>query len=199
MKTQNTTMSKKYVTPKQAQNILGVSEKTLRNWDEQGKIRTIRTPSGHRRYDIESIIGGENRVTIIYARVSSHKHKTDLNRQADYIQNLYPEAEIIKEIGSGLNYNRKNFKAVLERVMSGNVKQLVVAHKDRLVRFGFELIQWICELNHCELVVCNNPEFSSEREMVEDILAIIHLFSSRLFGLKKYKTQIKEDKSLPAN
>ena len=88
-------MSKKYVTPKEAQATLGVSEKTLRNWDEQGKIRTIRTPSGHRRYDIESITGKENRASIIYARVSSHKQRGDLNRQADYLQSLYPESEVL--------------------------------------------------------------------------------------------------------
>ncbi|MEM6753798.1 MAG: IS607 family transposase [Cyanobacteria bacterium P01_C01_bin.38] len=192
-------MSKKYVTPKEAQTILGVSEKTLRNWDEQGKIRTIRTPSGHRRYDIESITGKENRASIIYARVSSHKQRDDLNRQADYLQSLYPESEVVKEIGSGLNYNRKKLKAILERVMSGDVEQLVVGHKDRLARFGFELLRWICTFHDTKLVVCNNTELSPEREMVEDILAIVHVFSCRLYGLRKYKSQIKEDKSLPGN
>ncbi|MCV3215560.1 IS607 family transposase [Plectonema radiosum NIES-515] len=192
-------MSKKYVSPKEAQNILGVTERTLRNWDEQGKIRTIRTPSGHRRYDIESITGKECRASIIYARVSSHKQKADLLIQADYLQSLYPESEVIKEVGSGLNYNRKKLKAILERVMSGDVKQVVVGHKDRLARFGFELLRWICELNDTELVVCNNTELSPEREMVEDILAIVHVFSCRLYGLRKYKTQIKEDKTLPGS
>ncbi|QIZ69876.1 IS607 family transposase [Oxynema aestuarii] len=190
-------MPKKYVTPKEAQAILGVSEKTLRNWDKQGKIRAIRIPSGHRRYDISSIAGKKNRARIIYARVSSHKQKADLDRQADYLLCLYPRAEVIKEIGSGLNYNRKKFKAILERVMSGDVEQLVVGHKDRLARFGFELLKWICELNHTELVVCNNTELSPEKEMVEDILAIVHVFSCRLYGLRKYKSQIKEDPGLP--
>ncbi len=192
-------MSKKYVTPKEAQSILGVSEKTLRNWDSLGKIHTIRTPTGHRRYDIESITGKENRASIIYARVSSHKQRADLDRQADYLQSLYPESEVIKEIGSGLNYNRKKLKAVLERILSGNVERLVVGHKDRLARFGFELLRWICELNNTELVVCNNEQLSPEREMVEDILAIVHVFSCQLYGLRKYKTQIKEDKTLPGN
>ena len=192
-------MPKKYVTPKEAQAILGVSEKTLRNWDKQGKIRAIRTPSGHRRYDTSSITKRENRTSIIYARVSSHKQKADLNRQADYLHSLYPEAEVIKEIGSGLNYNRKKLKAILERVMSGDVERLVVGHKDRLARFGFELLRWICELNNTELVVCNNIKLSPEREIVEDILAIVHVFSCRLYGLRKYQPQIKEDQSLPIN
>ncbi|MBD2202251.1 IS607 family transposase [Calothrix sp. FACHB-1219] len=103
----------------------------------------------------------------------------------------------MKEIGSGLNYKRKQFKGILERIMSGDVQQLVVGHKDRLARFGFDLIKWICELNDTELVVCNNTELSPEREMVEDILAIVHVFSCRLYGLRKYKSQIKEDKTLP--
>ena len=192
-------MPKKYVTPKEAQSILGVSEKTLRNWDEQGKIRTIRTPSDHRRYDIESVTGKENRASIIYARVSSYKQKADLERQADYLQSLYPESEVIKEVGSGLNYNRKKLKTILERIMSGDVKQLVVGHKDRLARFGFDLLRWICELNDTELVVCNNTQLSPQREIVEDILAIVHVFSYRLYGLRKYKSQIKEDKTLPGN
>ncbi|MGI0483487.1 IS607 family transposase [Geminocystis sp. CENA526] len=98
--------------------------------------------------------------------------------------------------GSRLNYRRPKFKTVLERIMSGDVERLVVAHKDRLARFGFDLFQWICESNNCELVVSSNSSLSPEREMVEDILAIVHVFSCRLYGLRKYKQQIKEDSSL---
>jgi predicted site-specific integrase-resolvase len=187
-----------YVTPSEAAKTLGVSTQTLRNWDKAGKIKVIRTPTGLRRYDLSSIVGAVQGTTIIYARVSSYKQREDLDRQADYLQSLYPEAEIIKEIGSGLNYKRQKLKAVLERVMSGDVQHIVVAHKDRLARFGFDLFQFICESNNCELVVCNNTSLSPEREMVEDILAIVHVFSCRLYGLRKYKKQIKEDQSLSA-
>jgi putative resolvase len=187
---------KEYVSAAEASKALGVSTQTLRNWDKTGKISTIRTPTGLRRYDLSSVMGESKGVTLIYARVSSYKQREDLERQADYLQSLYPKAEIIKEIGSGLNYKRPKFKTVLERIMSGDVERLVVAHKDRLARFGFDLFQWLCESNNCELVVCNNSSLSPEREMVEDILAIVHVFSCRLYGLRKYKQQIKEDSSL---
>ncbi|WP_324282187.1 IS607 family transposase [Cyanobacterium aponinum UTEX 3221] len=185
-----------YVTPAQAAKTLGVSTQTLRNWDKTGKIKVIRTPTGLRRYDLSSIVGDAQGTTVIYARVSSYKQREDLDRQADYLQSLYPEAEVIKEIGSGLNYRRQKLKTLLERILSGNVQRLVVAHKDRLARFGFDLFKFLCELNSCELVVCNNSSLSPEREMVEDILAIVHVFSCRLYGLRKYKKQIKEDTSL---
>lgn len=191
-------MSKKpeYVTPAQAAKTLGVSTQTLRNWDKTGKIKVIRTPTGLRRYDLSSIVGKIQGTTVIYARVSSYKQREDLDRQADYLQSLYPEAEVIKEIGSGLNYRRQKLKTLLERILSGDVQRLVVAHKDRLARFGFDLFRFLCEFNSCELVVCDNASLSPEREMVEDILAIVHVFSCRLYGLRKYKKQIKEDKSI---
>lgn len=188
---------KKYVSPREAHEILGVSVQTLRKWEKKGRIKAIRTPSGHRRYNIDDIISINDGVTVIYARVSSQKQKPDLQRQADYIQSLYPSAEVVTEVGSGLNYKRPKFKAILERVMSGDVRRLVVGHKDRLARFGFDFFQWLCERNNCELVVCSNTELSPEREMVEDILAIIHVFSCRLYGLRKYKSQIKKDTDLP--
>jgi putative resolvase len=188
---------KRYVSPREAHQILGVSVQTLRNWEKEGRIETIKTPAGHRRYNLDSLVCVNNGTTIIYARVSSYKQRADLQRQADYLQSLYPTAEVVTEIGSGLNYKRPKFKAVLERVMSGDVAQLVVGHKDRLARFGFDFFQWLCEQNNCKLVVQNNCDLSPEREMVEDILAIVHVFSCRLYGLRKYKTQIKKDTDLP--
>lgn len=180
--------------------LLGVSEKTLRNWEEAGKIKTIRTPTGHRRYDVEDYIrrqGRDNRATILYARVSSHKQKEDLQRQADFLQTQFPEGELVKDIGGGLNFNRIGLISVLGRVLQGDIKRVIVCHSDRLARFGGELIRWMCEQNSCELVVLSRTELSPEREMLEDVLAIIHVFSCRLYGLRKYKNQIKEDPSLP--
>lgn len=190
----------KYVTPREACKLLQVSEKTLRNWDEAGKISTIRTPSNQRRYDIDSVLGaGHNRITAIYGRVSSHKQRHDLERQLDYLISLYPQAKIFKDIGGGLNFKRKGLLALLGQVMSGDISTVVVAHQDRLARFGADIIKWICEQNNCQLVVLNRSELSPEREMVEDILAIIHVFSCRLYGLRKYKSVIKEDPSLPGH
>jgi len=137
----------KYATPREASQILQVSERTLRNWDRDGKIRTIRTPTGHRRYDIDSVVNpeGDTRIRILYPRVSSYKQKSDLERQADYLQSLFTDGLIIKDIGSGLNYKRKGLLSLLGQVLSGNVREVVVCHKDRLVRFGFDLIEWFCQ------------------------------------------------------
>jgi predicted site-specific integrase-resolvase len=188
----------KYVRSREACKILQVSEKTLRNWDAEGKIATTRLPNGHRRYDIDSVLKGSagSRKTILYARVSSHKQREDLHRQADYLKSLFPDGEVVTEIGSGLNFKRKGLLSVLGRVMSGDVKEVVVTYSDRLVRFGTDLIRWLCEQNNCQLVVLNKVDLSPERELVEDILAIVHVFSCRLYGLRKYKRQIQEDPSL---
>ena len=189
-----------YVSPKKAMQLLGVSERTLRYWEADGIIGAIRTPSGHRRYDVEAYLrskGKDNRVIILYSRVSSYKQREDLERQVSYLQSQFPQGESIKEIGGGLNFRRKGLLAILGRVMSGDVRQVVVSHQDRLARFGVELIRWICEQNACELLVLSRSDLSPEREMVEDVLAIIHIFSGRLYGLRKYKSKIKEDSDLP--
>jgi len=138
----------------------------------------------------------DTRINILYARVSSRDQLPDLDRQVEYLVSRYPDGEVVSEIGGGLNFKRKKMLAVLGQVMSGDVKRLVVAHKDRLARFGFDLFRWLCEQNGCELVVLNESSLSPSEEMVEDILAILHCFSSRLYGLRKYKTQISEDPDL---
>ncbi|MET0115327.1 MAG: IS607 family transposase [Limnospira maxima] len=190
----------RYVKPKEAAQILRVHERTLRRWDENGSIETIRTPAGQRRYNVESYTaksGSDKRKVVIYARVSSRAQQSDLNRQVATLSNLYPEAEVVSEIGGGLNFKRKKMLALLGQVLSGDVRMVVVAHKDRLARFGWDLFRWLCEQNRCELMVLNETSLSPEREMVEDILAILHCFSSRLYGLRKYKTQVKQDPDLP--
>lgn len=162
-------------------------------------IKAIKTPSGQRRYDIDSYTTTVKsiRATVIYARVSSRAQQSDLNRQVAAIANLYPDAEIISEIGGGLNFKRKKLLALLERVMQGTVGRIIIAHKDRLARFGFDLYRWLCSQHRCEIVVLNETSLSPEAEMVEDILAILHCFSSRLYGLKKYKSQMSQDPDLP--
>ncbi|MDT9264942.1 MAG: IS607 family transposase [Limnospira sp. PMC 1295.21] len=190
----------RYVKPKEAAQILGVHERTLRRWDDNGSIETIRTPAGQRRYNVESYTaksGSDKRKVVIYARVSSRAQQSDLNRQVATLSNLYPEAEVVSEIGGGLNFKRKKMLALLGQVLSGDVRMVVVAHPDRLAIWGFDLFRWLCEQNRCSLMVLNETSLSPEREMVEDILAILHCFSSRLYGLRKYKTQVKEDPDLP--
>jgi len=177
------------------------SEKTLRNWDEAGKIQAIRTPTNQRRYDIDSVFtsGIDRRITALYCRVSSAQQKEDLERQVNYQQRLYPQGQVFRDIGGGLNFKRKGLLSLLGQVMSRDISQVIVCHQHRLARFGCYLIGWICEQNDCELVVLSRTDLSPEREMVEDILAIIHCFSCRLYGLRKYKSSIKEDPSLPGN
>jgi len=189
----------KFVKPREAAEILGVDVRTLVRWEQGGKINAIKTPSGQRRYDIDSYIQNTSttiRKTVLYCRVSSNAQRSELNRQVAELQNLYPKAETIKEIGSGLNFKRKKLLKLLSQIFAGEVQRVIVADRDRLARFGFDLFNWLCQENNCELIVLNSQDLSPEAEMVEDILAILNCFSTRLYGLIKYKTQIKNDLEL---
>ncbi|NEP68011.1 MULTISPECIES: IS607 family transposase [Moorena] len=188
----------KYLKPKEASELLGVNVRTLARWEKAGIIQAIKTPSGQRRYDVESYTHSFSvkKETVLYCRVYSHAQKPDLNRQVAQLQALYPEARTIKEVGGGLNFKRKKLLALLSQILKGEVSRVVVAHKDRLARFGFDLFNWLCEQNKCELIVLNEKELSPQAEMVEDILAILHCFSSRLYGLRKYKTLLNNDPEL---
>ena len=186
-----------HVTPKEAAKILGVHVSSLRRWENEGKLRAIRTPGGQRRFVLEEVekVAGMPRTirTICYGRVSTHSQQDDLLRQLEHLRTRHPEAEVISEVGSGLNFRRKKFLSILERIIDGDIQRLVIAHPDRLVRFGFELVKWLCTKFECELVVLNDRKLSPEQELVQDMLSIIHCFSSRLYGLRKYKSTIKED------
>lgn len=191
-----------YVRPRVAATRLGVNTKTLERWLSEGKIEGVFTKGGQRRYNLDSIISpglteSTTRKTILYARVSSRSQKTDLEQQVQFLKSHYPTAELITDIGSGLNFKRKGLQALLESVLSDDVGLVVVAHKDRLCRFGFDLIAWLASRAKTEILVLNKANLSPEREMVEDVLAIIHIFSCRLYGLRKYKKQIREDSDLP--
>lgn len=186
-----------HVTPKEAAKILGVHVSSLRRWENEGKLKAIRTPGGQRRFDLEEVekAAGVPRTirTICYGRVSTHSQQDDLQRQLAFLRERYPEGEVVSETGSGLNFRRKKFLAILERIIDGDIQRLVVAHPDRLVRFGYELVKWICEKFECELVVLNDRKLSPEAELIQDMLSIVHCFSSRLYGLRKYKSKFKED------
>ncbi len=196
-------MSTNYVPPRVAASKLGVSTKTLERWLEAGKIEGIFTQGGQRRYNLDSIIPvrhgnpRDERAIVLYARVSSRSQKSDLEQQVNFLKSRYPDAEIITDIGSGLNFKRKGLQALLDRVLSNTIKLVVVAHKDRLCRFGFDIIAWLCNRQQTEILVLDQKNLSPEREMVEDILAIVHVFSCRLYGLRKYKKQIAQDSELP--
>ncbi|WP_424094875.1 IS607 family transposase [Moorena producens] len=132
-----------------------------------------------------------------YCRVSSTKQRDDLPRQVAYLHSLFPEAEIVKDIGSGLNYKRKGLKTILERVVRGDQLTIVVTCRDRLTRCGFELIEYLVGLNGGKILVLDQPESCPESEQTADILSIIHVFSCRVHGIRKYGKKIKEDATVP--
>ncbi len=188
----------KYVKPNEAANTLGVCLRTLRRWEANGNISTVKTPSGQRRYDIEKFIKKESepdsgRATVVYARVSTRPQKADLDRQVERLSTLYPGAEVVKEVGGGLNLRRKGLINILGRVLRGDIAIIVVAHKDRLARFGFDIIEWLCEQFDCKIVVLNQISLSPHAELVQDIVAILHSFSSRLYSIRRLENQIKQE------
>ncbi|NEQ83749.1 MAG: IS607 family transposase [Moorea sp. SIO2I5] len=182
---------KKYVTPKEAAEHLGVSISTLRRWDKEGRLDSIRTKGNQRRFCVE----GETpqiKPIVCYARVSTYSQRDDLDRQAQFLRAKYPNAEVITEIGSGLNFKRRKFLKILERIYSSDISAFVIAYPDRAVRFGFPLLEWLCQKGKVKLVVLNERKLSPEQELVEDILSILHCFSARLYGLRKYQKQVSK-------
>ncbi|CAN0338996.1 unnamed protein product, partial [Ectocarpus sp. 6 AP-2014] len=174
-----------YVNTKTAIESLRVSNVTLRRWDKLEAIPTIRTPGGQRLYDNETFTKPQalpSRVDIGYARVSSAKQKEDLGRQEQFIRDSCPGVEILSDTGSGLNFKRKGFKKLLRYIMQGQVCRVLVAYRGRMCRFAFELIQFVCDENSTKLVVLNqNENGSPEKEFMEDLMAVVHVFSSRLY------------------
>ena len=183
----------KYYTSREASEILGVHPNTLRKWADKGEIESIRTVSGQRRYCLDKYLQTTNSDRVIcYCRVSSSKQRDDLARQVEYMQANYPDAEIVKDVGSGLNFKRRGLKAILERAMSGERITLVVAYRDRLARFGHELIKQVIERSSGKLVVLNEMSLSPTDELTRDLRSIIHVFSGRLPELRNYQKQITE-------
>ena len=185
-----------FVPLRKAKEFFGVSAPTLRKWADTGKIECIRTPSGQRLFKLFSL-NKSNRRNVCYCRVSSVSQKDDLRSQVRFLQEEFPDYEIIKDIGSGLNWKRKGFNALLDSVMRGEVSRIVVAHKDRLCRFGFELFSRIAAYHGTEILVLDDTQLSPAQELTSDLISIIHVFSCRLYGLRKYATKVSQDKSIP--
>ena len=193
---------KHYKTPRETSEILGISIDRLRRLAENGTISTIRTPGGQRRYDVQGYLDAQTETTITtigYCRVRGKSQSDALASQVAYLQRHYPEAEIIKDFGSGINFKRKGLRTLLERILRGDKLRIVVAHRDRLARFGGEVIQFLVEQNGGEVVVLNETVYSPEEELATDLLAILHVFSYRMPGLRRYRDQIKEDRNLSNN
>lgn len=187
-----------YVPSRKACLELGVHANTLRRWADEGKIRYIKTASGQRRYDCSSVEqSGSTKKNYCYCRVSSSKQKDDLERQVQFMSERFPDHTILKDVGSGLNFRRKQLRFLLEECLSGRVGEVVVAYRDRLCRFGFELLEWFFTQNAVKLVVLEQQELSPQQELVADLLSVITVFSCRVHGLRKYRDKVKEDTSLP--
>lgn len=181
--------------------MLGVSITTLRRWEAEGKLVADHTPGGHRRYDLAKLRPEQfraeqdaRRKTIAYARVSSHDQKDDLERQKQVLE-LYCARqgwtfEVVADLGSGMNYNKKGLKKLLSAIIDGSVGRLVISHKDRLLRFGAELVFAICEAKNVEVVILNQGEDTTfEEDLAKDVLEIITVFSARLYGSRSHKNQ----------
>jgi len=186
--------------PKNFGQLVGRTTNTLQRWDRSGILKAQRLPTGRRYYTHEQyleVIGkkSKSRKIVSYCRVSSHAQKNDLLSQQRAVEAFCLAAgkvveEKFEDIGSGLNYKRKFFIKIMEMVEQGDISEIVVAHKDRLVRFGFEWFEKFCQDHSVKIVVMNANSLSPEAEMTKDLLSIIHCFSSRLYGLRKYKSKI---------
>ena len=194
--------------PKDFAELLSVSVKTLQRWDRDGILKANRTPTDRRYYTYDQYlqfkgIQTENdiRDVVIYARVSTRNQKDDLQNQVEFLKQFCNAKGIIvnqcmEEFGSGLNYNRKKWNKLLEEVMENKIKTIVISGKDRFIRFGYDWFEKFCEKFNTEIIIVNNEKFSPNEELVQDILSILHVFSCRLYGLRKYKNQIKEDEEI---
>lgn len=190
----------KYYSINEFSKILGVSAQTLRNWDANGKLHPHHTSTnGYRYYSHEqlnqvmNIKPNLNRITIGYCRVSSHKQKDDLERQIENVKTYLiakgQPFEIISDIGSGINYKKKGLRELIKRITQNQVDKVVVLYKDRLLRFGFELVEYIASLYNCEIEIMDNTEKSEQQELVEDLVQIITVFSCKLQGKRAGKAR----------
>lgn len=184
----------------EAAKYLGVSVSTLRRWENGGKLVPERTQGQQRRYPISLLapnltkVSSQNRLTIAYARVSSYDQKSDLERQKQLLE-MYCASkgwsfEIVSDLGSGMNYNKKGLKRLINSILMGEIGRLVITHKDRLLRFGAELIFSICEMKNVEVIIVNQgDEPTFEEELAKDVLEIITVFSARLYGSRSNKNK----------
>lgn len=189
--------------PKEFRKLINRAVLTLQRWDKKGILKAHRTPTGRRYYTHDQYLeylglkATEDKKTVAYVRVSTQGQKKDLGNQVQAIENFCQAERIkvdewIEEIASGLNYKRKKFQQLMNEIELGQVSCLVIAHKDRLVRFGFEWFEGFCERHGTTVMIINKDELSPEQELVQDLLSIVHVFSARLYGLRSYKKAIRD-------
>ena len=179
---------------------LGVHQRTLYLWDKKKIIETIRTPGGKRLYNVKKYLESlekihqiinsklHNKNNYIYARVSSKGQKNDLERQIKVLLDVYSEYTLIREIGSGMNLNRKGLIKIIDEDIKGHINEVVIVHKDRLCKFGYELVEDIIHKysNGKIKVIENNPKKEIKEELVDDVLQIMNIFVAKINGMRKY-------------
>jgi predicted site-specific integrase-resolvase len=190
-----------------AAKLLGVSVKTLQRWEREGRLIPVaRTDSNRRLYSEAQIrefqglrlSGGAGPTRLVaYCRVSSAAQKPDLANQRKVLEefvvaNGLANVEFVEEIGGGLNFKRKRFLTLMDEIGRHEIKTLILAHRDRLTRFGFEWFEHYAKSNGCEVLVLNQERLSPKQEMVQDLMTIVHCFSSRLYGLSNYRKKLDE-------
>ena len=183
----------------EASKLIGVAVSTMRRWESEGRLIPERTEGGHRRYDRDALLNykyhKENvKLTVGYCRVSSSDQREDLSRQvktvSDYCAAKGYQFKIIQDLGSGLNYNKKGLKELIELICHKEIEKVVINYKDRLIRFGYEIIEQLCFINDVDIEIINYSEDKNhEEELVEDVLSVITVFSARLYGSGSHKTK----------
>jgi putative resolvase len=181
----------KFVDAKTAREKLGVCNKTLRKWCKDGHLEFILTDGGWRRYNVEKYLKNNNLTNkrkVCYARVSTHEQKKDLITQIQVLVDKYPDYEIIKDIGSGINFKRKGLQKIIDLAINNDLEEVVVTYKDRLCRIGFDLIENILQkYSNAKITILNNKITFPHEEITEDMLEIITVYSSKIHGLRSHK------------
>ncbi len=195
---------KEYIPIREASKLTGLKTHTLRAWANQGKVLTYRTPANQRMFDKQDMLKHIINVPIvkegrkiIYCRVSSKKQLEDLERQTQYLRSKFPNHELFTDCCSGINFTkRKGLETILELAIQGSVKEVVVAHRDRLCRIGFDLIKLILSKCGANLIVLDEEKEHSEgQELTDDLLAIITVFACKQMGKRRYKDKQKDEET----
>lgn len=183
---------------------LGLHIRTVQRLDREGKLPSGRTATGRRYFSrevLDNYLGKTSlvkpRASVAYCRVSSQAQKNDLKHQRKVLEEFcvakgLANVEFIEEVGGGLNFKRPKFLDLIDRIVDGSVERLIIAYNDRLTRFGVDLVVHLCETHNCEFLVLNTETLSPEQEMVQDLMAITHCFSARLYGLRNYRKALEK-------
>lgn len=203
MSRQQSRVNARYEPTRIAMEVLGVSTDTLRKWHSEGKIEAIRTSeTSQRLYNVEGFVNrfrtgslasftNDEKRIIGYCRVSTRSQANDLTRQVESMRERYPNSIIVEDVGSGINWNRKGLQSIIRQVLAGEVSDVVIHHRDRLCRFAFELLEFLFDQCGTKIVVLEQigNEQNLDQELADDLLSIIHIFSCKKMGRRRYQNK----------